>query len=117
MAVKCVSVLMVVGLIVGVSLVRGSVTGSKPDAPQTADFTKAVSLSIGKLQSTAKSPSDYKLTKVEMLLNKGKWVWRATYKPTSLLPQDPSRQHIGAGGEIFINIDLNTEQAEVTYGE
>jgi hypothetical protein len=69
------------------------------------------------LQSTTKSPSDYRLTKVEMIWPKGKWVWRATYKPTRLLPEDPSKQAIGLGGEIFINVDLKTEKAEVRYGE
>jgi hypothetical protein len=117
MTCKCVCLLMVVVSMVVPSLVKADGTGTEPARLPTIDLTKAVTLSIAKLESTVKSPSDYKLIKVELMWTTGKYTWRVTYKPAKLLPQDPSREKIGAGGEIFVDVDLDTEQVEVRHGE
>ncbi|MHC4858677.1 MAG: hypothetical protein ACYTDY_01135, partial [Planctomycetota bacterium] len=51
------------------------------------------------------------------LILEGKYVWRVTLKPLHLLPENPSTGKIGLGGEIFVNVDLETGKAVVRYGE
>ncbi|MBN1150468.1 hypothetical protein JXA84_04515 [candidate division WOR-3 bacterium] len=83
----------------------------------TEDHNKAVSLSLEKLKELTPEPWDYKLIGVEQLYRDGMYVWRTTYKPVSLLPQDPSKEIIGSGGEIFIEVELSTNKILVKYGE
>ncbi len=52
----------------------------------------------------------------QMLIN-GQFIWQVTFKPTNLLTEDPSTEVIGAGGEIFVNVDLKTEKTDLRYGE
>ena len=82
-----------------------------------SELAKAVGLATTKLTATVKSPADYKLIKAEMTWAKGKYVWLVTYKPRKLLPEDPSKGHIGAGGEVFITVDVKSGITEVRYGE
>lgn len=85
--------------------------------PQTAEFAKAVSIGTAKLQSTLASASDYKLIKAELVWHKEKYTWRLTFKLAMLLPRDPSQTPIGKGGEVFVDVDPDTEQIELRYGE
>lgn len=94
------------------------------DAPRTGsvqsitgDHNKAVSLSLEKLKEITAEPWDYKLIGVEQFYRDGVYVWRTTYKPIALLPEDPSKDIIGCGGEIFIEVYLNTNKTLVKYGE
>ena len=88
----------------------------KRDAPQTEELAVAVAVATAKLQATVTSPADYKLIGVELAWVKGEEVWRTTYKLSRLLPKNPE-ELIGAGGEVFINVDLKKAQATVRYGE
>lgn len=85
--------------------------------PQTAEFTKAVSIGTAKLQSTLPSASDYKLIRAELVWRKEKYTWRLTFKLAKLLPKDPLQTPIGKGGEVFMDIDLDTEVVVIRYGE
>lgn len=85
--------------------------------PETADLNEAVSMAVAKLAEVRESPGEYKLVSAQQVVVKGNYVWRITFKPVRLLPDDPSSQIIGAGGEVFVNVDLKTEEAVVTYGE
>jgi hypothetical protein len=89
----------------------------KRDAPETAELAKAVAMTTAKLQATVKSPAGYKLIKVELTWIEGKYAWRTTYKPSRLLPENPAKEAIGAGGEVFITVDLKNGQTEVRHGE
>jgi len=48
----------------------------------------------------------------------GPSVWDVTFKPTSLIPASASEE-VGAGGEIFVRIDLmrSDNPVRVTHGE
>ena len=72
---------------------------------------------MAKSADVRKSRGEFKLVSAQQIIVKGKYVWQITLKPVSLLPDDPSTQAIGAGGEVFVNVDLKTEEAIVTYGE
>jgi len=85
--------------------------------PETSDMAKAVSIGVATLAKELQSPVEYKLTSVQQIYYEGKYIWRITFKPKKLLPADPSSQPIGAGGEVFINIDLDTKETVVRYGE
>ena len=83
-----------------------------------SDMNEAVSLGIAAMIEQSHYPKqEYTLISAQQIFHKGKYIWRITFKPTDLLPKDPSEQPIGLGGEIFVNVDLNTKQAEVRYGE
>ena len=59
----------------------------------------------------------YILTSVQQILINNKWIWRVTFKPKDLLPDDPSKGLIGMGGEVFVNVDLAAKTTEIRYGE
>lgn len=91
-------------------------TKSAP-GPDGSELAKAVAVATAKLRATVEPSSDYKLIRAELTWAKGKYVWLVTYKPIKLLPDDPSKGLIGAGGEVFITVDLKTGKTEVRYGE
>jgi len=94
---------------------------SKPNSTCQANITtieEAVGLAVSALQDQSHYPaSQYTLTSAQQIIFKGKYIWRITFKPTELLPKDPSKGPIGKGGEIFVNVDLSTKKTEITYGE
>lgn len=104
-------------LISGISRAQGDPNHAASLKPQTAEFANAVSVGTAKLQSTIATASDYKLTKAELVWNKGKYTWRLTFKLAKLLPIDPSQMPIGVGGEIFVDIDPKTNELVIRYGE
>ncbi len=60
---------------------------------------------------------EYILTSAQQLILNGRYIWRVTFKPRKLLPKDLSKGLIGAGGEIFVNVDLSTKTTVITGGE
>ena len=86
-----------------------------------ADITglqDAVAIAVSALHDQSRYPAnDYTLTSAQQIVVEGKYVWRITFKPAGLLPKDPSKEAIGAGGEIFVNVDLSTKKPELSYGE
>jgi hypothetical protein len=90
---------------------------SVPGADAT-DFEDAVAIAQAALVEQSRYPADdYTLVSARQLPIKGQYIWRVTFKPTELLPKDPSKEAIGAGGEIFVNVDLDTRKPEIKYGE
>ena len=85
--------------------------------PETSELYKAVSIAMGKTVNLRKSRGEIKLISAQQIIVKGKYIWRITLKPVNLLPKDPSTKAVGLGGEIFINVDLKTDEAKVTFGE
>lgn len=83
-----------------------------------ADLQDSVAIAVSSLHDQASYQSnEYVLTSAQQIVVKGKYVWRITFKPANLLPKDPSKGLIGAGGETFVYVDLNTKKTEITYGE
>jgi hypothetical protein len=85
--------------------------------PETSDLNKAVSIGCAKLAEEVESPTEYKLIGAEQIYYEGKFIWRVTFKPTRLLPAKGAVKPIGVGGEVFMNIDLETGETIITYGE
>lgn len=94
-----------------------SATGSVPGI-DTAELRDAVGIAVDAVNEQSRYPADhYTLVSARQMVIKGKYVWRVTFKPARLLPKDPSGEMIGAGGEIFVNVDLETRKPELRYGE
>jgi hypothetical protein len=96
---------------------RGRSAKTKTPRPDTAELAKAIALTTVTLQGTVDSPGDYKLVKMEQTWVRGKYAWESTYKLRKLVPENPSAELIGMGGEVFITANLETGQTEVRYGE
>ena len=94
---------------------------SKPDPTLGTDIKSlqdAVDIAISTLHDNPSVPAfDYTLTAAQQSIIEGKYIWRIVFKPTRFLPEDPSKELIALGGEVFVNVDLSTKATEITYGE
>ena len=85
-------------------------------APEADDFTRAMSLAQPAYEKARQGSGDYKLIGMERLWTADAILWRATWKPEHLLPDEPDGL-IGAGGEIFVTVNLATGETKHGYGE
>lgn len=83
---------------------------------------EAVTLAVGhvkayllRVRRTGTSP--YRLIAAQNLIHKGDAIWLVTFKPADLVPKDPTQEAIGAGGELFVTVNLNDKQCTMTHGE
>ncbi|MBM4026356.1 MAG: hypothetical protein FJ280_13280 [Planctomycetes bacterium] len=82
------------------------------------DIEMAISIAVPTVAERLRSPADaHILTGVQQFVRDGKYVWRVTFKPARLLSKEPSREPLGLGGEVFVDVDLNTGTTEIRYGE
>jgi len=86
------------------------------------NITNAVALACGhvkayllRVRRTGTSP--YRVIAAHNLIQKGHTMWLVTFKPADLMPKDPTREAIGAGGELFVTVDLMNKQCTMTHGE
>lgn len=84
---------------------------------ENTELGRAVSVAFLELDKLVIRPSDYRLIGAEQFIRKNKYVWRVTFTPENPLPEDPSIQPVILGGEIFISIDLDSQEVHTTYGE
>lgn len=103
----------------GARLSRRDRDASIPDAAPDKDCRRALELGV-QLLSDSVATETYKLISGENLIGSpdgGPSVWRLTFKPKRLIPAT-SNERVGAGGELFVKVDLATGQAELLgYGE
>lgn len=85
--------------------------------PDVLDVECMRALSIGAdYIAVSKLPSgDYKLIKAENMVTSGSYmgphIWHLTYKARDII-------HHGKGGEVFVEVDMNTQEAKLLgYGE
>ena len=78
---------------------------------------KAMHLAYREFHSLEIDHGEYRLVKVENRYLKAADLWTVTFKLKALIPDDPTIDLVGAGGEIFVNVDLSTDTCTVTYGE
>lgn len=99
-----------------------STVATPPKSPvahvDTTGLQDAVAIATSALQGQPYDTADHwTLISAQRIVINGCYVWRITFKPTSLLPDDPSQGIIGAGGEVFVNVDWVTKKTEILYGE
>ena len=74
----------------------------------------AIQLGIELLEAKGIETSLYKIVAAENLISRryfvGAHVWHLAFKPRRLIP-DSSNVEIGAGGEVFVEVDAVTGQA------
>ncbi len=85
--------------------------------PETDDLMKAVALALPEFDQARRGAEPFKLIGAEQLILDGKYVWRVTLKTTHLLPEDPSSEPVGLGGEVFVIVDLESGTVTHAYGE
>src|SRR5262249_18731443 len=76
----------------------------------TSDCLEAIAVGVQVLAAHMPGDGPFKLIGVMNLLKgfgppSGPSVWELTFKPARLLPQSPAAE-VGAGGELFVRIDL-----------
>ena len=84
-----------------------------------ADCRIALSLGIDWMRAAHEDADDYRVVAVTLLLGdqRGARFWRLRFKRAQLLPGTPD-DRVGAGGEILIDVDLDTRTATLAgYGE
>jgi hypothetical protein len=87
-------------------------TASKPGpifGTNFIDVRDAIDVAISTIRNLTYLPNDeYIITSVQRdFINKN--IWRITFKSTKEL--------LTIGGEIFVNVDLNTKKTKITHGE
>ena len=99
------------------------VEAPKPDnVIGDTEMRDAVTLAVAHVKaylllSKRTGPSEYRVIAAQNLLPKGLAVWLVTFKPTTLIPKDPDKVAIGAGGEFFVTVELTTKKCTMTHGE
>ena len=79
-----------------------------------ASLNRVVAIALARTARIRKE--EYRVIGARALWLEGRQIWRVTLKPLRLLPDETS-QRIGAGGEIFVNVDPKTEEVTIGYGE
>jgi hypothetical protein len=95
-------------------------TGLESEArlrPETGELMKAIALALPEFDRARQGAEPFKLIGAEQVILDGRYIWRMTFKATHLLPQDPSSEFGGLGGEIFVNVDLEGGTTTHAYGE
>ena len=106
---------------IGVNI-NPSDTDDELEIEPSAECLYVIELADEHLTTLEINPEDYKLILIENLVVKGKSdldpdIWYLTYKQRSLIP-NANKEIIGAGGEISVKVNFQTEEVEVTgYGE
>jgi len=89
--------------------------------PKCADeLLEAVNMATSVVVNQGHLLEDFTVVSAQQIFHQGKYIWRITLKPSRLLPQavdGDAIQPIGKGGEIFVNVDLATQQTQLTFGE
>jgi hypothetical protein len=78
---------------------------------------QVISIAIAQLREHSPTAHQCRLIKVEQHIARGQYLWTASFKPTRSLPEDPAREPVGAGGEVFVHVDLRNLSSTITYGE
>ena len=86
---------------------------------EVSDFGiyKAIKLAVDVIVESEEDLSEFDIVKAENLLARGPAFWLITFKLKSILPKKKGGI-IGAGGEIFVTAELDTNTAKISgYGE
>ena len=87
------------------------------DGAAPTDMERAVAAAREAALEHGHSLETHRLVGAQQFVHEGRYVWRVTWKPKHLLPDDPSTGKIGAGGELFVNVVLETGEATIGFGE
>jgi hypothetical protein len=89
-----------------------------PEQTSSSDLFKAIELAEGTMRRAAADPDQYSLVKAELMLGgdvrcASVRCWQLIFKLKRLIPtQLPAR--VGAGGEFFFTVALDSGQAVLT---
>ena len=116
-------------MVVALSLILGGCATSNQQA-HVSDLNRAVAIAALAAEQEGYPLHEYTLTSAQKIINKSPnlnsaqfnfnkspYLWRITFKPNALHPDDPSKEPIGLGGELFVHVDLGTQKVEILHGE
>ena len=84
---------------------------------ETSDLNRAVSIALSKFTVVRKSTQEHKPIDAELVITRGKPVWWITCKPAEMIPDgSQSGVTMDHGGEVFVIVNLETEETKVLYG-
>jgi hypothetical protein len=61
--------------------------------------------------------TEYRLVGISNKYWKGPEHWTITFKPDRLMPERPSNTPVGTGGEVFVHVNVKSEECYLTFGE
>jgi hypothetical protein len=102
--------------VIALSLLLSGCATSHQQA-DVSDLGRAVAIASLAAEQEGYPLQEYTLTSAQRIAHQGQYIWRITFKPSNLLPKDPSKGPFGLGGELFVNVDLGTGQSVITFGE
>lgn len=92
---------------------------SRQDAinPSAKECVAAIEIATSSAELRRIDLTKYKLIAARNLIAEaGASVWQLTFKPNRLIPPN-SGTRIGAGGEVFVQVDTRRKTVEVRFGE
>ena len=92
-----------------------------PSHPTAKELEQAVALAERAIVTGGTALDQLKLTSAVNMMTgrdyRGPAYWRITFKRRDLIPKDAASE-LGAGGEIFVDVDLDTGVAKISgHGE
>lgn len=79
---------------------------------------KAIDIAVSTKKDWWNTPAgEYRLTMARQIIKNNKNIWVIAFSNKKIWPDDISGKPVGAGGEVFVNVDLATKETVVTYGE
>lgn len=87
------------------------------DGVAPTDMERAVAMARDAALEAGLALETFQFMGAQQRVKDGHYLWRITYKPKHLLPEDPSTGLIGAGGELFVNVVLDTGETTIRFGE
>jgi len=84
---------------------------------ETAALDRVLPIALAAFDGARKAEGPYRLVGAQQMVLQGRWIWHFTFKAESSLPADPERELLTAGGEIFVNVNPDTGDGTVRYGE
>jgi len=61
--------------------------------------------------------AEYRMVGVSNEYWKGPEHWTITFKPDRLMAERPANTPVGTGGEVFVHVNVKSEECYLTFGE
>ncbi|UCF42390.1 MAG: hypothetical protein JSV99_07225 [Planctomycetota bacterium] len=110
-------ILLLAGVLVG--FVFGGCEGERRIEGRGEESEREMAVRMGRAAMVEEGYrlAEYRLVGVSNEYWKGPEHWTVTFKPDRLLPERPSNTPVGTGGEVFVHVNVESEEWYLTLGE
>lgn len=114
---KRLGVLLLAGVLVG--FVFGGCEGERRIEGRggESEIEMAVRMGRAALVEEGYELAEYRSVGVLNEYRKGREYWTVTFKPDRLLPDRAASTPVGTGGEVFVHVNVKSEEWYLTFGE